>query len=92
MYPELFQFNNRRSTFSLPASRKLGTPINPMLGRTRCCTWALNDYCEPCHTEIRIPVADYIIKAVDEAVRIGPIPKEMLANADFNLCAGSKGH
>jgi sodium/proline symporter len=37
------------------------------------------------------PVADYIIKAMDESIKIGPIPKEMLANADFNLAQEASG-
>ena len=37
------------------------------------------------------PVADHVIKAMDEAINIGPIPKEMLAKSDFNLAQEASG-
>ena len=42
-------------------------------------------------TQKSAPVADHIIKAMDEAANLGPIPKEMLAKADFDLAQEANG-
>jgi sodium/proline symporter len=67
----------------------LAIPINPMLGGL-VVSWLLMIIVSLA-TRKSHPVADYIIKAMDESIKIGPIPKEMLANADFNLAQEASG-
>jgi sodium/proline symporter len=68
---------------------KLGFSINPMLGGL-VVSWALMIIVS-LSTQKSHPVADYIVKAMDEAIKVGPIPKEMLAKSDFNLAQEASG-
>ena len=36
-------------------------------------------------TQKSCPVPDYILSALEETAKLGPIPKEMLAYADYSL-------
>ena len=68
---------------------KLGIPINPMLGGL-VISWLLIIIVSLA-TQGSNPVADHIVKAMDEAIKIGPIPKDMLAKSDFNLAQEASG-
>ena len=70
-------------------AKKTGIPLHPMLAGL-VVSWLLMIFVSLA-TQKSSPVADHIIKAMDEASNIGPIPKEMLAKADFDLVQEAKG-
>ncbi len=69
--------------------KKLGTGMDAMLGGLLI-SWPLMIIVSLA-TQKTHPVADYIIKAMEESIKIGPIPKEMLAKSDFNLAQEASG-
>ncbi|HAK45121.1 MAG TPA: sodium/proline symporter [Spirochaeta sp.] len=68
---------------------KLNVPMNSMLGGL-IVSWTLMIVVSLA-TQKSSPVADHIIKAMNEVVKVGPIPKEMLAKSDFNLAQEANG-
>ena len=69
--------------------KQLGTGMDAMLGGLLV-SWPLMIIVSLA-TQKSHPVADHIIKAMDEAIKVGPIPKEMLAKSDFNLSQEASG-
>ncbi len=64
-------------------AKKTSIPLHPMLAGL-IVSWLLMIVVSLA-TQKSSPVAEHIIKAMNEAASLGPIPKEMLANADFDL-------